>query len=228
MKTPRQLLPIVLLAGLPSIPARAGELKLIANPSVSADTISAEEIRKVFLEQKNTLNDGSHVEPVIEKSGRVQAEFLRAYLDRSDDDLRNYYRAMIFTGRGSMPKTLGTDAEVVAYVARTRGAIGYIGAESAADGVKTLAVVEAGNGGGRKLITRVEPEYPETLKNLKIGGTVRVKISIAARGNVENVQVLGGNPILGEAAQTAVKQWVYAPGRSPSTAEVGIPFDPSR
>ncbi len=38
-----------------------------------------------------------------------------------------------------MPKELDSDAEVVAYVIRTRGAIGYVSAETSTEGVKTLA-----------------------------------------------------------------------------------------
>jgi ABC-type phosphate transport system substrate-binding protein len=39
-----------------------------------------------------------------------------------------------------MPKTLGTDAEVVAFVERTKGAIGYVSAGASTAGVKTLEV----------------------------------------------------------------------------------------
>jgi hypothetical protein len=39
-----------------------------------------------------------------------------------------------------MPKTLSSDADVVEYVARTRGAIGYITHSSPHSGVKTLTV----------------------------------------------------------------------------------------
>jgi TonB family protein len=78
---------------------------------------------------------------------------------------------------------------------------------------------------GFNLITRVEPEYPETLKRLNIGGTVRLRVSISAKGNVDGVEVLGGNPILGESAAIAVKHRIYAAGRTRSAAEVSIPFD---
>ena len=58
----------------------------------------------------------------------------------SEDDLQSYYQTLLFTGRGSMPKVLGSDAEVVAYVARTQGAIGYVSSAASAEGVKTLAI----------------------------------------------------------------------------------------
>jgi ABC-type phosphate transport system substrate-binding protein len=39
-----------------------------------------------------------------------------------------------------MPKTLASDAEVAAYVAKTKGAIGYVSSAAGAAGVKTIEV----------------------------------------------------------------------------------------
>jgi TonB family protein len=146
------------------------------------------------------------------------------YLGISEDDLQTYYRTLVFTGKGSMPKELGSDAEVVAYVARTRGAIGYVSSAASLEGVKTLAIGVPSSSAERKLIARVEPDYPETLRQLNIGGTVRLRVSISAKGNVENVELLGGNPILGESAKIAVMKWLYAAGSSRTITEVSILF----
>jgi hypothetical protein len=140
----------------------AADIKVIANGSVKAEVISATEVKSVFLEEYNSLRDGTHVEPVLEKDGPVHEAFLREYLGGTDDDLQNYYRALVFSGRGSMPKQLDSDAEVVAYVARTKGAIGYVSAETIGEDVKTLTIVHGGNGTQRRLISQVEPEYPDT------------------------------------------------------------------
>jgi TonB family protein len=207
-----------------SVSAVAGKVTIIANPSVRADAISAREVKSVFLGERNSLLDGTHVEPVLSKGGPAHAMFLKDYLGQNDDALQNYYRSLVFTGKGSMPKILRSDEEVVAYVAKTRGAIGYVGATATLDGVKTLAVCPAENGGARKLISRVEPVYPVVLLSNHIGGTVRLKVTIAANGAVEDVELLGGNPVLGEAAMDAVRKWVYAAGRSRTMTEVSIPF----
>jgi TonB family protein len=208
--------------------ALAGEVKVIANSSVKADMISAGKLKRVFLEENNSLGDGTHVEPVLEKDGPVHEAFLQEYMGRSDDNLQTYYRGLVFTGRGSMPKQLDSDAEVVAYVARTKGAIGYVSTATATEGVKLLPVLSDRPEAQRVLLTRVEPEYPETLQSLHIGGTVRLAITISAKGKVDNIELLGGNPILAESAIAAVKQWVYSAGHSRTTAEVSIPFDSRR
>jgi TonB family protein len=212
----------VLLSGIASA---ASGVKVIANPSVRADSISAEELKSVFLEERSSLPDGSRVEPVISKGGAVHETFVKQYLGKSEADLQTYYRSLVFTGKGSMPKTVASDTEIAAYVARTRGAIGYVSSETSIDGAKTLVVLENENTGSRKLISRVEPAYPPALRSNHIGGTVKLKVTIASNGNVDNVELVGGNPILGESAMTAVKKWVYAPGSRTKT-EVSIPFDP--
>jgi ABC-type phosphate transport system substrate-binding protein len=130
---------IGIIAAIP-ISAWAGSIKIIANPSVKADSISANEIKSVFLEEKNSLSDGSRVEPVIEKGGLAHEAFLKDYLDKSDSALQTYYRSLVFTGKGSMPKSVGSDAEMAAFVAKTKGAIGYVSEGTAAEGAKTLAV----------------------------------------------------------------------------------------
>src|SRR5579864_2252634 len=99
--------------------AHAGNVKIIANPSVKTDSISAAEIKSVFLEESSSLSDGSHVEPVVSRGGTAHASFVKDYLGKTDSDLQTYYRSLVFTGKGSMPKTVNNDAEIAAYVAKT-------------------------------------------------------------------------------------------------------------
>jgi TonB family protein len=92
--------------------------------------------------------------------------------------------------------------------------------------VKVLAIAQPGASLERQLVTRVAPEYPETLQRLVIGGTVRLMVAISPKGSVESVQLLGRNPALAESAIKAVKQWAYTASSSQSTQEVSIPFVP--
>ena len=80
----------------------------------------------------------------------------------------------------------------------------------------------------RKLVYRENPGYPITLREAHIGGIVRLEILISAKGTVDQVSPLGGNPVLIEAASNAVKKWKYAPADSESKTEVEFTFDPRR
>ena len=116
----------------------AGDFKVIANASVPADKVSADDLKAVFLQTKSTLG-GSHVVPVLEKSGVAHEAFLKKCVAKSEAALTAYYRSLVFTGEGSIPKALSSDEEVIAYVSNTKGAIGYIGGAAPA-GVKVLEV----------------------------------------------------------------------------------------
>ena len=121
------------------LPAAASDIKVIANSSVRASAISADVLQQVFLVTMTSL-DGSHVEPVLSKGGPVHEAFLKAYIGKTDAALSTYYRSLVFTGKGSMPKILESDPEVAAYVAKTKGAIAYVSVGTRTPGAKTIQV----------------------------------------------------------------------------------------
>jgi hypothetical protein len=113
---------------------------VIANPSVKSSEVSKSDLREVFTGAASSLSDGSHVNPVLLKSGTVSDEFLSAYIGRNDAAFRAGWRSLVFSGQATMPKSLDSDAAVVEYVAHNAGAIGYISKASPHEGVKVLAV----------------------------------------------------------------------------------------
>lgn len=80
----------------------------------------------------------------------------------------------------------------------------------------------------RRVITRVEPDYPDALKRLYIGGVVRVEVDVTPGGMVKSVTLLGGNPILGQSTMKAVKKWRYAPAPAEEKLTLKLEFDPHK
>jgi TonB family protein len=81
-------------------------------------------------------------------------------------------------------------------------------------------------GTGRKLLYRVDPQYPVILKASRIGGVVRLNVSISPAGVVQKVSPLGGSSPLVDAAVTAVKKWKYEPAFGWTNMEVRLQFIP--
>lgn len=94
--------------------------------------------------------------------------------------------------------------------------------------VPLIAQIQGPSAKERKLISWVEPEYPETLKRLYIGGVVRVEVAVESDGSVKSTKLLGGSPILGQSTMKAIKQWKYASAASDETLTVKFEFDPHR
>jgi protein TonB len=61
------------------------------------------------------------------------------------------------------------------------------------------------------LIRKVEPVYPPLAKSARVQGTVEFTAVISKAGNIENLQLVRGHPLLVNAAKEAVLQWKYRP-----------------
>jgi TonB family protein len=77
----------------------------------------------------------------------------------------------------------------------------------------------------RKVSSRVAPVYPELAKKMHIHGVVKVEVIVRSNGSVKSSRVLGGNPVLVEAAQDAVSKWKFEPTQSETTEIVQLGFD---
>ena len=77
----------------------------------------------------------------------------------------------------------------------------------AADGTKRITI--GGNVQQAKLIMQPRPVYPPLAKQARISGVVRLNAIIGKEGNVVNLSVISGHPLLIPSALEAVQQWVY-------------------
>lgn len=71
-----------------------------------------------------------------------------------------------------------------------------------------------------KLISKIQPEYPEVARKLRIQGMVALNVIVHKDGTVTVQNVGAGHPLLAPAAVAAVQQWRYQP-----TTVNGEPFE---
>lgn len=76
-------------------------------------------------------------------------------------------------------------------------------------GVKRITV--GGNVQQANIVRKVEPEYPPLARQARIQGTVRFTAVLATDGSVKQLTLLGGHPLLVQAAKQAVEQWRFRP-----------------
>ena len=62
-----------------------------------------------------------------------------------------------------------------------------------------------------QLIYRVEPVYPQAAKQMGAQGIVSLSALIGKDGKVRDLKAVSGHPLLVQAAEDAVKQWVHRP-----------------
>ena len=61
------------------------------------------------------------------------------------------------------------------------------------------------------LIHRVEPTYPPLARAARVQGEVVLNAIISTNGEIQNLQLVSGHPMLVPSAITAVRQWRYKP-----------------
>ena len=64
------------------------------------------------------------------------------------------------------------------------------------------------------VIQRVDPTIPPLAKAARIGGTVKLDLTVSESGNVAAVTVIAGHPMLVSSAVDAAKKWKYKPFKS--------------
>jgi len=140
----------LMLLARPALPGTAPSVVVVANVSVTGSAISQDELQEVFLGTRHSLANGSRVIPVLLKSGSAHELFLKSYLGKSIEGFRTWWLRYVFTGQGLLPKTFASEAELIDYVARTKGAVGYVTPASVRGNVKCLAVSsESSSTGGQ-------------------------------------------------------------------------------
>ncbi|HEX4073796.1 MAG TPA: energy transducer TonB [Candidatus Acidoferrales bacterium] len=76
----------------------------------------------------------------------------------------------------------------------------------------------------RKVRVKVAPEYPALAKQMNVTGKVKIETTIAADGHVLNTRVIGGSPLLINAALDAVKKWRFEPAPKDTTEVIEFEF----
>ena len=78
----------------------------------------------------------------------------------------------------------------------------------------------------RKALNSPTPTYPETARRFRLTGVVKVQVLVAPDGQIKDVKVLGGHPVLVSAVQDALKNWKYAPASGETMVSLEFSFHP--
>jgi len=79
----------------------------------------------------------------------------------------------------------------------------------------------------RKVHTKVAPAYPELARRINLRGTVKLLVVVSPNGNVKDTKVMGGNPILVNAAIDALKKWKFEPSQDETSGTIEFKFEPT-
>jgi TonB family protein len=78
----------------------------------------------------------------------------------------------------------------------------------------------------RKVRTRITPIYPDLARKMGLSGSVKLEVVVSPNGTVKETKVIGGHPILVNAALEAVKKWKFETASAESTGTLEFKFQP--
>jgi hypothetical protein len=119
----------------------APPFRIVVHPNNPARSAERAFLSDVFLKKHTRWNDGEAIRPVdLRPAHPARQKFTERVLKRSVGAVRSYWQQRIFSGRDVPPPELETDDEVLAFVAKYPGAIGYLSGTAKLKGVKELSI----------------------------------------------------------------------------------------
>ena len=78
----------------------------------------------------------------------------------------------------------------------------------------------------RRAKNKVQPTYPDLARKMNITGTVKIEVVVLPNGTVKDARVVGGHPVLANAALEAAKKWRFEPAPMESSGIIDFKFEP--
>ena len=103
-----------------ALPALA-EVVVVVHPSAPQASMTRDEVAQYFLGKSTALAPVDQPE-----SAPVRAEFYKKVTDKDMSQVKALWSKLVFTGKATMPKEVGSSADVRKAVAANPKAIGYI------------------------------------------------------------------------------------------------------
>ena len=120
------------------VSCNAHAVSVIVHPSNGSD-LDKSSISRIFLGKAKSFPGGGQAVPINLADGSSgSADFNDKVLNKSASQLKAYWSKLVFTGKGTPPKTVSSDSEMIALISANPNMIGFI--EGGGDGsVKVVA-----------------------------------------------------------------------------------------
>lgn len=118
--------------------AAAEGYAVIVHPSNSAD-FNAGILERIFLSKEKTFTTGGIVIPLnAAPTANIRKAFSEEIIKKSDNQIRSYWAMVMFSGKGTQPKELQSEQEMLDLVANNPNTIGYVSSSNVTDKVKVV------------------------------------------------------------------------------------------
>lgn len=115
--------------------------RVIVNPSNPTTAIDKKQLAEIFLKRSTRWSNGVVARPAdLGTESSIRKKFSDEVLNRSVLAVKSYWQQVIFSGRDVPPPELDSDEEIVKFVLKNAGAVGYVSSSADLNGAKILTV----------------------------------------------------------------------------------------
>jgi ABC-type phosphate transport system substrate-binding protein len=122
---------LLLSVSVTALPAIA-DIAVIVNPANSV-SLTTDELTRLYTGRSSALAAVN-----IAESLPLRGQFDEKGVGRSSAQLKAHWSKLVFTGKGTPPLELATEAAVIEYITQNPNAVGYVDAASVTDAVKVV------------------------------------------------------------------------------------------
>jgi TonB family protein len=108
---------------------------------------------------------------------------------------------------------------------RRTGVLLAVMAMAGGAGLAGLRAQDAQGEIARRVKSKVQAVYPELARKMNLTGSVKVQVVVAPNGTVKDAKVVGGHPVLANAALDAVRKWRFEPTGGETSGIVDFKFE---
>lgn len=120
---------------------QAQTFKVIVNVGNSTTSLSSKELSDIFLKKHLKWQNNENIIPIdLSSRSAVRDDFSNLIHGKTISAIKSYWQQFVFAGKGTPPVEKNSDIEVVEYVKRNPGAIGYVSLNSDVSGVKVISL----------------------------------------------------------------------------------------
>jgi ABC-type phosphate transport system substrate-binding protein len=117
------------------------EFRVVVHPSNPTRAVERSFLADAFLKKVTRWAEGEAIRPAdLRPAAGARRVFTERVLRRSVGAVRSYWQQRIFSGRDVPPPELDSDDEIMAFVAKYPGAVGYVSGGAKLKGVRELLI----------------------------------------------------------------------------------------
>jgi ABC-type phosphate transport system substrate-binding protein len=116
-------------------------LRVVVSKDNKLASLTTDDLNRIFLGKKTLWESGTRIVPAMPEEESTAGEaFLSVTLKKSVSQFRAYWKRLLFSGGGTVPKVFRSNSQIIDFVARQPGAIAVVEAGAVDDRVRVLEI----------------------------------------------------------------------------------------